>query len=534
MAFDWEYSIALAWIIGSILLLLLLWQFYFIFKDSRLSSRRKWLRSTLNLLFIGAIVGFILQPTFPISESNATIIVYSGEVKKENLDWLKNERDIRRAISIDRLAKEDLKVVAFGNQWTKEQLSTLRSREVEWVPLPEMDALLNLKWKAILYQGEKQKIEAEILATSAGILPIMDGELLIDSIALVPGFNTIELDVLVKTLGRNSWNLIDFHSDTLEINFYSIERPPASYLMLQSFPTTEFRVLAQWLGKQNNKVEIVTQTSANASVEVSINQADSSDILIADPSFVNDARVREILQKGGTVFFPITQPEVEISKINQQLETEFTIQKLSEEEKVKISNNIEALPFSFEVRDSQKRILDNKVAVENIGTGKVMLSLLWDTYPIQFAGDSIRYHELWSELTNEMLPAADINWQITAPLIQDIPEKLAVNTRTELPQILPQNEDSIYFQASTVNPFNYFSEFNFPYNGWQAFADSLEVYVYSQDELPLQSGRKKMINFIKDHHQEPINTQLSKKLPKGVWLGILLILATVLWIEPKV
>jgi hypothetical protein len=348
MAFDWEYSIALAWIIGSILLLLLLWQVYFIFKDSRLSSRRKSLRALLNLLFISAIAGFILQPTFPISERNATIIVYSGEVKKENLDWLKNERDIRRAIPIDRLAKEDLKVVAFGNQWTIEQLSTLRSREVEWVPLQQTDALLNLKWKAILYQGEKQKIEADILATSAGILPLMDGELLIDSIVLVPGFNTIELDVPVKTLGRNSWNLIDFHSDTLEINFYSIERPPASFLMLQSFPTAEFRVLAQWLGKQNNKVEIVTQTSADASVEVSINQADSSDILIADPSFVSDVRVREILQKGGTVFFPITQPEVEISKINQQLETEFTIQKLSDEEKVKISNNIDALPFSFE------------------------------------------------------------------------------------------------------------------------------------------------------------------------------------------
>lgn len=534
MAFDWEYSIALAWIIGSILLLLLLWQVYFIFKDNRLSSRRKSLRALLNLLFISALAGFILQPTFPISESNATIIVYSGEVKKENLDWLKNERDIRRAIPIDRLAKEDLKVVAFGNQWTKEQLSTLRSRDVEWVPLPEMDALLNLKWKAILYQGEKQKIEAEILATSAGILPIMDGELLIDSIALVPGFNTIELDVPVMTLGRNSWNLIDFHSDTLEINFYSIERPPASYLMLQSFPTAEFRVLAQWLGKQNNKVEIVTQTSANASVEVSINQADSSDILIADPSFVNDARVREILQKGGTVFFPITQPEVEISKINQQLETEFTIQKLSEEKKVKISNNIEALPFSFEVRDSQKRILDNKVAVENIGTGKVMLSLLWDTYPIQFAGDSIRYHELWSELTNEMLPAADINWQIAAPLIQDIQEKLAVNTRTELPQILAQNEDSIYFQASTVNPFNYSSEFNFTYNGWQAFAHSLEVYVYSAADLPSFAGRMQMINFLKDHQGNTIDTQISKKLPKVIWLAILLSLGALLWIEPKV
>ncbi|MFC2188772.1 hypothetical protein ACFCT7_15760 [Fulvivirgaceae bacterium LMO-SS25] len=534
MGFDWAYSIALAWIIGSILLLLLLWQFYFIFKDDRLSSRRKSIRALLNLLFIGAITGFILQPTFPISERNSTIIAYSDEVKNEHLDSLKNERDIRRAIPIDRLAKEDLKVIAFGNQWTKEQLSTLRLREVEWVPLDQKDALLNLKWKAILYQGEKQKIEAEILATSAGILPLMDGELLIDSITLVPGFNTIELEVPIKTLGRNSWNLIDYHSDTLEINFYSIERPPASYLMLQSFPTTEFRVLAQWLGKQNSKVEIVTQTSADASVGVSINQSDSSDILIADPSFVSDARVREILQKGGTVFFPITQPEMEISKINQQLETDFTIQKLSDEEKVKISNNIDALPFSFGDKASQKQILDNKVALENIGTGKVMLSLLWDTYPIQFAGDSIRYHELWTELSNEMLPAADINWQIAAPLIQDFPEKLAVNTRIELPQILPQNEDSIYYHTSTVNPFNYFSEFNFPYNGWQAFADSLEVYVYSQDELPLQSGRKKMINFIKDHHQEPINTQLSKKLPKGVWLGILLILAMLLWIEPKV
>jgi hypothetical protein len=171
--------------------------------------------------------------------------------------------------------------------------------------------------------------------------------------------------------------------------------------------------------------------------------------------------------------------------------------------------------FPLKIRHSQKLILDNKVALENSGTGKVMLSLLWDTYPIQFAGDSIRYHELWTELSNEMLPAADINWQIAAPLIQDIPEKLAVNTRTELPQILSQNEDSIYFQASTVNPFNYFSEFNFPYNGWQAFADSLEVYVYSQDELPLQCRSQKDDKLYKRSSSGTYQYPIIQKAPKG-------------------
>ncbi len=534
MAFDWEYSIALAWVIGGFLLLLLLWQLYFIAKDSRISSRRKALRSTLNVLFIVAIASFTLQPTFPVSERNATIIVYSDEVEKEALDWLKNERDLRRAIPIERLAEEDLKLIAFGNQWTVEQLAMLNSREVEWVPLPEINALLDLKWKGILYQGEKQKIELNVLSSTIVILPIMDGEVKTDSIVINPGPNAIVLEVPVRTIGRNSWNLIGAGADTLHINFFSIERPPAAYLLLQSFPSVEFRVLAQWLGKQRNKVEVITQTSSDASSQVSINQADSSDILIADPSFVGDTRVAKILEKGGTVFFPIANPEIEIPAINRELQTSFSTEKLSENEKVRISENLDALPFSFEEKPSQKRLFDRKVAWEKVATGQVMLSMLSETFPIQFAGDSVRYNKVWSELTNEMLPPADINWQLDAPFVQNIAIRLKVNTRMEIPQILPQNEDSIYFQLSVVNPFTYQADFNFLESAWQSFADSLEVYVYSASELPSYAGRRQMMNFLKNHQAKTVDTQLSKKLPKAIWLAVLLILGALLWLEPKI
>jgi len=534
MAFDWEYSLALAWVIGCFLLLLLLWQLYFIAKDSRISSRRKAVRSTLNVLFIMAIASFILQPTIPVSERNATIIVYSDEVEKEAVDWLKNERDIRRAKPIGRLAEEDLKLIAFGNQWTTEQLAMLKSREVEWVPLPEINALLDLKWKSILYQGEKQKIELNVLSLYPAILPIMDGDVVMDSIVLNAGPNPRELELPVNSLGRNSWKIIGSNSDTLYINFFSIERPPTSYLILQSFPSAEFRVLAQWLGKQRNKVEVITQTSADASSQVSINQADSSDILIADPSFVRDTRVAKILEKGGTVFFTIANPEIDIPAINRELQTDFSIEKLSENEKVRISDNLDALPFSFEEKPSQKLLYDSKVAWEKVATGQVMLSMLWETFPLQFAGDSVRYNKVWTELTNEMLPPADVNWQLDAPLVQNITSSLKVNSRIEIPQILPQNEDSIYFQSSVVNPFSYQADFNFSESAWQPFADSLEVYVYSAAELPSYTGRKRMMNFLKNHQGNTIDTQLFKKLPKAIWLAILLILGALLWIEPKV
>ncbi|WP_296699957.1 hypothetical protein, partial [Algoriphagus sp.] len=260
--------------------------------------------------------------------------------------------------------------------------------------------------------------------------------------------------------------------------------------------------------------------------------------LIGDLSQLKTKRTKEELNSGvvSVLMMNSQNPEIEIKELNELFGTSFQINRSSSDEFRLLESGIEVLPYSFVPKAGQKLIFDNSIAVENLGNLKVGMSLFSQTFPKYLSGDTIAYERIWDEILSEISPNELENWKYDAPVFSNQVNKVYYNGINSESKAIIFDGDSIFFQQDIINPNTKFANFSSQESGWKTIADSLEIYVYGENELKPIHSQLAISNFFKSQNmiQEEAGGETEiTGISDWFWLSIFLLLFGLLWLEPR-
>ncbi len=505
--------------------------------NTSLSTNRKLLRITLNEVLSFLLIGLIFQPVWEVSKTTVPSLVFPKGMEKAQIQFWKDSLGIENSGEIDQLKPEANPVYLVGNDYSIENLHQLKDRQIQWIPIRKSGEFEFLEWKGILRKGEIQKIRGNIQVDTLTEISIKFGEEILDQITLEPGMRDFELSFAAKIEGRNQVSLILNKVQKVEVRFYTKTTQPKKYSLNFSFPDLETRFLSQYLRNQGETVNEEIQISRDTKIQTSEVEQDTLEVFITEPSQVSGRKVKEAIEKGSHILFIQSgEPEKSVQAINKALKTDFSILQSGNGENRVLENGAEALPFRFESGFGKNLLLEESVAIQQIGNSKIGLSLLGQTFPIALAGDSVLYGKIWDEILGAMYPPEKQNWDLDAPVFEGFPTQLLLNQKVDEPNSVTLGSDTLFLSPSLVNSLTSTGEFIASESGWMPLGDSLEVFVYPQAEMKEIFQSQIIHNFLKSANQNNsgIDTITRKqKIPAWIYLTGILILFTLVWLEPR-
>lgn len=543
-SFDWLIYLAMIVILGL--------QIWLISKASSITKQRKQIRLALNLLLWVVVLLFVIQPQWKSSANTSRVLLISENIPsayiKKVKDSLKitesfSNKDVQLRLIDDPTFVEHLgNIYLLGEDFTTEILSNLSTKQMMWLPFFKKDALQNIRWKGIVRKGDLQEIAGKIELSEDNTLKVNYENQILDSISLKKGMNSFRLRFPTFSFGRTETELILGEKPLQKIAFFSRKNPPISVQFILENPDFESKSLAEWLGKNGNHVEITTTVAKNTQNQTSINKPTSKekfapDIVITDPSNASNQIVKKAILEGKSVLFlNLINPEQDLKTINQSLGSRYFAKKTTNEDFIKISENLTALPYHFEEKNNQKLLSDYSVAIQK-NVGKIGVSLLNETFPLKLSGDSLTYGKIWTSVFQQLNPSFQDNIEVSAPIFQDTKTKVFLNNRSIAAKDLKIAKDTIQVENSAINSLSSETNFIFRKTGWQSIHDSLEVYV---EENTTNLSRTIQTNeFLQAQSKFNVNKQtnlsqtMTSTLPGWLWFLLILLCFTAVWIEPK-
>jgi hypothetical protein len=418
----------------------------------------------------------------------------------------------------------------------------LSQKELHWLPSFKPEELQDIRWKAIVRKGELQEITGKIELTEPKVLKIKYGNQVLDSVSLPKGFQAFQLRFPSFAVGRTE-TILELGSQFLQkVAFYSRRTPSTSVFFILENPDFESKTLAEWLGKNGNRVEMLTTVAKNTQSKVVINRSGKEktlvpDIVITDPTNATHPLVKKAVADGKSVlFFDVTNPEKTIKNVNAALGTKWRVKKISNAESIALGNGVTALPYQLEENLNQNKVTDLPVAVQKIG-GRVGMSLLNETFSLKLSGDSLAYGKIWSAILQQLNPPFEGNIEAHAPLWKDMKSEFILNRFSQNINELPLANDTARLHVSGLNALTSTADYIFRKSGWQPFQDSLEIYV--EESTSEVSKANQMEETLKAYAQtgtaEAIASEhtLTAQLPDWAWLILFLLCFMALWVEPK-
>jgi hypothetical protein len=530
---SWPWAI----LIGVLLLLILSWQSFLII-SSQANSPRKTVKFLVVLFFTLTMLGYIFQPELAFNRADKAILIYDNSISKERLAFWKDSLGVQKAQNYQKFNGSGNPIYLLGDDFSKEELLSFNSKELIWLSDPQSNQLTFLEWKGILRHGEIQSVYGSIHSLDSVHIKVVTQNLTLSEYLIEPNSINFKLDYPVSILGRNELLLIA-NKDTLgTINFFSYPKKPISFSFQFSFPDPEIRILTQYLKKKGNHVSQKIKVSKNAIISTAVKTTESLRFLMIDASQLKSKEVAAALESGASVFIMnLSTPAVDILEINQELKTSFKIMRGTSEESREVGDQLTAASFEFQSQLAQKSLLKNSIAIQQIGSSKVGVSMLKETFPIQIAGDSVRYGKIWDEILAAMSPAEQSNWSLMQPVFQDFNAQIELNQQYYESDFVKLESDSIFLQQSLINPFTKSANFVSLASGWIEIADSLEIYSYSPEEWPQLSQAKLKADFLKSRtvsHQSDELDLDKNRVSDWVWYVMILMSLTLLWAEPKI
>jgi hypothetical protein len=278
--------------------------------------------------------------------------------------------------------------------------------------------------------------------------------------------------------------------------------------------------------------------SKNIRSKLNINRAAEPDLIVTSASNAANADVKKAANAGKSVLFlQLGDPITDLRAINNALGTRFQSVKISNEESVAVSASLTAQPFRFEANSFQVQARHYPVVSEKT-TGKIVVSLLNETFPMQLSGDSIAYGKVWNEILAYARPAQApvIEWD--APVFRNVPVTVHLNSFQPVPRLLTVGKDTVSTIVSALNDRSAAATFLPEKNGWLGLHDSLQTELYVQDYSPLRYASR-MQHFILSTQELDATTGLkddavsTRRLPGWAWFTWLMLCLAALWIEPK-
>jgi hypothetical protein len=505
--------------------------------NTSLSTNRKLLRITLNAVLSLLLIGLIFQPVWEVSKTTVPSLVFPKGMEKAQIQFWKDSLGIENSGEIDQLKPGANPVYLVGNDYSPENLHQLGDRQIQWIPIRKSGEFEFLEWKGILRKGEIQVVRGNIQVDTLTEISIQFGEEILDQVTLEPGIRDFELNFAAKIEGRNEVRLILNEVQKAEVRFFTKPSQPKKYSLNFSFPDLETRFLSQYLRNQGETVNEEIQVSRDTKIQTPGVEQDTLEVLITDPSQVSARKVKQAIEKGLYILFIQTgEPEKSVQAINKALKTDFSITQSGSGESRILENGAESLPFRFESGFGRSLLLEESVAIQQVGNSKIGLSLLGQTFPIALTGDSLLYGRIWDEILGAMYPAEAQNWDLDAPIFEGFPTQLNLNQEEAESNSVALGSDTLFLSPSLVNPLTTTGEFIASETGWIHLGDSLEIYVYPQAEMKeiFQSGL--IHNFLKTAYQSNSGNDTitrKQKIPAWIYLTGILILFTMVWLEPR-
>ncbi|RAI88463.1 hypothetical protein [Algoriphagus yeomjeoni] len=525
-----------AWLFAVVILTILVVQLFWIGK-SDLKPSGKAIKGSLNALFSLLLIGYIFQPSWRSSNPEQAVLVYSGSTQKSTLNYFRDSLDLKKSYDITKYKGEGNPVYLLGNDFSKVDLLSLGEKEILWISESEPSSISFLEWKGILRKGEMQTINGRIVAQdSLKISLSQQGELLSET-RVAPSSGIFSIQFPASILGRNQLDLMVNDSLYGSINFFTTAAKPIRYSLQFAFPTSEIRFLSQFLIASGENVSEKIDISKSATITSGRAETDSLQFLVIDPAQLKKKSIQEAIADGASVLvMNLTDVANDISSINKALETNFKTNRSTNEESRRIETDLESAPFEFEEVIAQKVLFEKGFAVQQVGNAKVGVSLLGQTFPVKLAGDSLRYQEIWQKILSAMLPQQAGGIELMQPVFTGMSGEVLVNKKEFEDNFIKIESDSVFLQQSLVNPFSKSGSFVSLDSGWISIGDKLEMYSYPSSEWVSLKTAKQRADFLSDHTGNTTRTQVSeieKKISDWLWLGMFLLVLTLIWLEPK-
>ena len=535
---QFDPSIPFLWLcvfIG-IIFLILLFQVWSIF-ISNISKKQKIVKIILHAFLSLSLIGFLVHPTWRSEMGSDPVLVHPKSFPSEQINFFKDSLGIRKSFAIDQFKGQGNPVYLIGNDYSNVELNKLSSHIIQRVPAHQDNELAFLTWKGIVRKGEVQKIKGKIHDASNELISLKMQDQLIESDSLVGNDGDFEMEFPVSVLGRNSLQLYFGENLVSEIRFFALPPSPKSYSLLFSFPNPESRILSTFLSSQGEKVEDKIQVSRGAIIQTSGSDLDSAKVLIGDLDQLKSSKATDQLNEGAVslLVMNLSNPTSDIKAINDYFKTEFEVKKSTDEEFRKLESGIEVLPYEFAKKPGMEFLFDQSVAIQNLDGQKVGVSLISQTFPLYLSGDSVSYSNTWQLILSKLSPIEAVNWSYEAPVFQNQPLQIQLNQFEKSEGFTSLGNDTINFQQDLINPFTQFSNLMIPDSGWVSLADSLEVFVYSEDALVPIQNEKKMAGFFQNQSEGSTSiSYLQKSVSDWIWLAVFLFAFGLLWLEPRI
>ena len=530
------------------LVVLLAVQGWLIGRNTALSRTRKRVRLGLNLLLWLVLLGYVLQPRWPIAEPATQVLLVGDEVPTSFARHLQDSLGIPERLTSRTLSGTYDSVTIVGTQFPAPLLARLSSSALRHIPYPAPDELVRLHWNGILRQGELQRVTGLVNVATPQRLRLRYGNITLDSINLTAGTHPFALQFPAFLRGKNQVEL-RLGDKTLDtVRFFSRPTEPLTVHFLLNSPDIESKTLANWLGRQGHTVTVSATLSKALSSSVSINQsattrARTPDLLITEPANAGNAQIRKAVADGRAVLFiNLTNPEVDSRTINQAVGSRWQARRVTNAPLVPVSNGLTALPYRFVDYLNQFSVTGFPVFVQQtagrVQPGRVGVSLLSETFPLALSGDSTTYARLWTAVLARLSGAETNEVQVDAPLIQGLNQPITINNPTRRLTTLRVGADTLRLIPSPLNQLSASGHGLFPAAGWQLVQDTLALYVEaSQPAKPLVS-RARLDRFLLAHQQFGPSATASTpspttQIPDWVWFALILLCFTALWLEPK-
>ncbi|MCE7071941.1 hypothetical protein LZG74_16620 [Dyadobacter sp. CY327] len=551
--FDFNWPEPLNLIILALALLLLplqLWLSLRAKKDNQLIPRH-WLRLSLNVLLWLAVVAFIIRPYLLKKAETVTGFIVGDDIPSSYATALTDSiNSLKKTVSSDiKSARFDTLILA-GQDFQPEIFNTILQaapKRIQWIPYLPEDKWQQLHWKGVVRKGEMQVVQGNVLSSKPQVLKLKYGDNVLDSIALQKGFNQFHLQFPVFTEERTLIELAMGSEIRDTIRFYARPSQKFTFQFLLDSPDFESRALANWLGKAGHAVIYAATLSKNIRSQETINRAKDPDVVVTDAGNVNNRLVKKVLAAGKSVLFiNVNKPEDEIKAINASLGTQLKVRRISVEESVLVSPGLTALPFRFVPGNRYFTSGTLPIAVERI-RGRVGVSLLNETFPLQLAGDSAAYQKVWDAILAPVVPATTNNVQVQAPLFEGVDTEVTFNGFSNLLNFIKIGSDSVFLSTSPINEGSAKAFFKPTEIGWISSRDSLkmEMFVENQATAGDLYNTARLTNFIiiynslqkKLRNETGISSQHSnevkQKLPDWMWFALIIVCFLAVWIERK-
>jgi hypothetical protein len=522
--------------IFGVVILVLIGLLVFRIQKGNFSPRRKVLKQLLNSLFLLALLFFIVNPVWEIARNSDPVLIISKDLEKVVLDFWKDSLGVRKVISISDFNSNSDSLILLGKDFPKEFCYALRAKSLHWI-IPNSDQELGfLDFKGILRQGERQEIKGRMPLKTSSMLSISQAGNELETQVLERDQDTFQLDLTVSVLGRNEWEIRLDKQLVGTLRFFVQPAERLRYQLQFGFPNPEIRTLTRYLIGRGAQVQEEIQLSKNTELLTEKQPLDSVDVFIIDPSQIQDSKLKKQLERGASLLLiNVNDPEAELKDLNKVFGTDFGVSAKVGVEFQVLENGLEALPFEWKESVSQRLLVEDAVAIQQIGNSKIGVSSLKASFPLAQSGDSVGYDKMWNQILGELQPESKANWKISAPVFENQIFPIEFNGEDSLP-FLDLGSAQYAWSQSLINPNSKQIKWLANESGWQQINPELEFYVNESADFPMVFAQQERADFLRSTvwlSTSPEISDAKKSMPYWVWGLIFMVLLAALWLEPK-